>query len=194
VRILILLGLLHLALSAERNSEILGLLLPLFLAGPLARQLPSLRSAATHPQPGAGRAVVGISAIALIAVVGTAAVTSAEPSPSITPAAAVSALQAAKVGRILNAYDFGGYLIRSGIPTFIDGRSDVSGAAFISRYYRAITLSDLDDFVKLLDEYRIGGTLLPPGTSAIAFLDRLPGWHRLYADDLAVVHVRDKAL
>ncbi len=193
VRILILLGLLHLALSAERNSEILGLLAPLFLAAPVARQFPSLRPAAAHPQPGAGRAVMGISAIALIAVVATAAVTSAEPSNRITPAAAVAALQKASVARILNAYDFGGYLIRSGIPTFIDGRSELYGAAFITRYYRAITLSDLDDFVRLLDEYRIGGTLLPPGTSAIAFLDRLPGWHRLYADDLAVVHVRDTA-
>jgi hypothetical protein len=33
-----------------------------------------------------------------------------------------------------------------------------------------------------------------PGTPANAFLDRLPGWRRLYADDVAVVHIRDRKL
>jgi len=31
---------------------------------------------------------------------------------------------------------------------------------------------------------------LPPGTPAIALLDHLPGWTRLYADEYAVVHRR----
>jgi hypothetical protein len=33
-------------------------------------------------------------------------------------------------------------------------------------------------------------TLLQPSTPAIGLLDRLPGWTRLYADNLSVVHVR----
>ena len=56
VRILILLGLMHLALSAERNGEILGLLAPLFLAAPLARQLPALRAAPGNRRPAAAAA------------------------------------------------------------------------------------------------------------------------------------------
>ncbi|VTU19962.1 hypothetical protein [Variovorax sp. RA8] len=52
---------------------------------------------------------------------------------------------------------------------------------------------------KVLNEYAFGGflgehgfgwSLLAPGTSAIAVLDELPGWRRVYADDTAVVHVR----
>ena len=54
-----------------------------------------------------------------------------------------------------------------------------------------MTLADLAGFDRLLDEYAIDATLLAPGTPAIAYLDRLPGWHRLYADDIAVVHVRN---
>jgi hypothetical protein len=53
-----------------------------------------------------------------------------------------------------------------------------------------VTLTDLPDFLHILDEYRIGATLLSPQTPAVAFLDRLPGWQRIYGDDIAVVHVR----
>jgi hypothetical protein len=42
----------------------------------------------------------------------------------------------------------------------------------------------------LLDEYRISATLLAPSTPAVALLDRSPGWQRLYADAVAVVHGR----
>ncbi|MCW2284831.1 hypothetical protein M2323_002815 [Rhodoblastus acidophilus] len=34
-------------------------------------------------------------------------------------------------------------------------------------------------------------TLLQPDAPAIAAFDRLDGWRRLYADEFAVVHVRD---
>jgi hypothetical protein len=32
--------------------------------------------------------------------------------------------------------------------------------------------------------------LLEPGTPAVALLDRLPDWQRVYSDDVAVVHKR----
>jgi len=55
-------------------------------------------------------------------------------------------------------------------------------------------LHDLPDFLKLLDEYRIGATLLSPSTPAVALLDRLPGWERVYADHVAVVHKRSASI
>ena len=58
------------------------------------------------------------------------------------------------------------------------------------RYDRALSLTNIPDFYRLLDEYRIGATLLAPATPAAALLDRSPGWQRLYSDDVAVVHVR----
>jgi hypothetical protein len=90
----------------------------------------------------------------------------------------------------LNDYDFGGYLIFAGVAPFIDGRTDLYGGAFTARHHRAVTLADLPDFIALLDEYEIAATLLSPQTPAAALLDRLPGWRRLHADDVAVVHVR----
>src|SRR5712691_7746984 len=43
------------------------------------------------------------------------------------------------------------------------------------------------------DSTRIAWTLLEPSRPAVWLLDRLPGWRRLYADEVAVVHVRDNA-
>jgi hypothetical protein len=110
---------------------------------------------------------------------------------NITPAAAVDAVVANHIeGPVLNDYGFGGYLIFRGFKVFIDGRADFYGDAFIKRYAEAIALQS-DEFFKLVDQYGIAWTLLPPDRPAVRMLDRLPGWRRLYGDDIAVVHVRD---
>jgi hypothetical protein len=188
VRVVIVLGLLHLAFSAERNAEVFGLLVPLFVAAPLARQFPTLAAEGRRSTPSLAPAV--LVALVVPLTVALAWVSDYRPNPRITPEAAVLALKEANSGPVLNDYDFGGYLVRVGVPTFIDGRTELYGGDFTARYYRAVTLADLKDFLALLDEYRIGATLLTPETPAVALLDTLPGWRRLYADDVAVVHVR----
>jgi hypothetical protein len=128
--------------------------------------------------------------VALAATVAIAAATDLQPTRRITPQAAVAAIRDAAASRVLNDYDFGGFLIFSGVPPFIDGRTELYGSAFTVRQHRAVTLGNLDDFVALLDEYAVAATLLAPTTPAVALLDRLPGWQRRYADDVAVVHIR----
>ena len=44
-----------------------------------------------------------------------------------------------------------------------------------------------------LASYKIDATLLETRTPANAFLDRQPGWKRVYGDDIAVLHVRQTA-
>jgi hypothetical protein len=190
IRILTILGLLHLALSAGRNGELMGLLAPLFLAAPLAAQFPTIRAGDPHPDRGRLALAAVILAALLPATAGIAAITTIRPPPGITPAAALTALRAATPGPIFNAYDFGGYLIANGVPTFIDGRTELFGADFVRRYGNAVSLADPDGLEKLLADYHIAATLLPAGMPAIAWLDRMPGWKRLYADDVAVVHVK----
>ena len=91
-------------------------------------------------------------------------------------------------GPVFNDYAFGGYLIFAGIKPFIDGRY-FYGDAFIKRYFdAAFVLSD--ELPRLLAEYHIAWTLLGAKTPAVVLLDHLPGWRRLYADDIAAVHVR----
>ncbi len=64
------------------------------------------------------------------------------------------------------------------------------GGQFIARYNRDLSMADLPDFLELLDQYKLGRTLLAPDTPAVALLDRLPDWQRAYRDDVAVVHKR----
>lgn len=187
VRALVLIGLLHFALAQMRNADLLAMLAPLYLAAPLGRTFggPAADDAAV-PSRGLNLAAFGI----LVAMSGWALARDIRPAPIITPEAAIARADLAKAERVLNDYGFGGYLIFAGIPTFIDGRGELYGGPFIDRYNRALALIDLGDFLKLLDEYKIGATLLAPNTPAVAMLDRLPEWQRVYGDDVAIVHKR----
>jgi hypothetical protein len=113
---------------------------------------------------------------------------------TVVPAAALDAVQKAGIkGRVLNSYSTGGYLIYRGIPVFIDGRADMYGEQFMKAYVYAMEQRTPGGLEKLLAQYDIGWTLLEPENSTTAVLDRLPGWKRLYADKVAVVHVRTSA-
>lgn len=203
VRLLLLLGLIHLSLKHVRHIELLGLLAPLFLASPLAAQWrqrqqakPQLECAdrclSKLAQP-AGRGAVAVSLAALLALPLWIARSRpiAIPEPT-APQAAIQAAQNAGLsnGRVLNAYQWGGYLIYIGVPPFIDGRSEVYRDAFIKDYVNAVELQTTNGLEKLLDKYKVTWTLLPPGLPAVALLDRLPEWHRVYADKTAVVHAK----
>jgi hypothetical protein len=113
------------------------------------------------------------------------------PPEIFTPAAALRYARTHGItGRVLNDYNFGGYLIFAGVPTFIDGRADMYGDAFVRRWHQAIHATN-DDLAALLAEYDIAWTLLPPEDEAVRMLDLMPGWRRAYADDIAIIHVRD---
>jgi hypothetical protein len=190
VRALVVVGLIHFALAQVRNADLLAMLVPLYLAAPLARQLGArAENDAAGSARGVNLIVLGVMIVATGLVLGR----DIRPAPQNTPAAAVASADLAKAGPVLNDYSFGGYLIFAGIPTFIDGRGELFGGPFIARYNRDISLADLNDFLKLLDQYKFGATLLEPNTPAVALLDRLPDWQRVYSDDVAVVHKRRDA-
>lgn len=189
VRVLVVIGLLHFALAQVRNVDLLAMLAPLYLAAPIARQL-GLQ--ADRSDFAAGRSLqVATLGIAVLAT-SLALARDITPNVRITPQAAVASAGLANA-RVLNDYSFGGYLVFAGIPTFIDGRGELYGGRFLNRYNHALSLADLNDFLKLLDDYKIDATLLEPDTPAIALLDRLPDWKRVYGDDIAVVHKRQPA-
>jgi hypothetical protein len=191
LRILMLLGVLHLSLAQSRHADLLGLLAPLFLARPLARQFVSLAADQVSAPLRIGTWSSVAAGLLFVAVTSLAAARhDMIPAPNITPANAIKSFDGSKAGPILNDYRFGGYLDFVGIPPFIDGRGELYGAAFTMRHDRALRLQNLPDFLRLLDEYRIETTLLAPTTPAVALLDRLPDWKRVYADEIAVVHRR----
>jgi hypothetical protein len=187
VRALVVLGLMHFALAQVRNADLLAMLAPLYLAAPLARQF---SAGAEEEEAGSARGVNLTALGVMIVATGLALVREVHPSPQNTPEAAVANAGLAQAGPVLNDYSFGGYLIFAGIPTFIDGRGELFGGEFVERYNRDVSLADLRDFLRLLDECKFGATLLAPNTPAVALLDRLPDWQRVYSDNVAVVHKR----
>jgi len=136
------------------------------------------------------RAVAAAAIAAAVAATLLSGLRPLRPDARNSPEAAIAAADLAKSGPVLNDYSFGGYLIYKGIAPFIDGRGEIYGAKFIAQYNRAIALADLPGFLVLLDRYHIRTTLLAPDTPAVALLDRLPEWKRIYADEIAVVHER----
>lgn len=93
-------------------------------------------------------------------------------------------------GPVLNSEGFGGYLVFSGIPTFIDGRVELYGEDFLSRYIGA-ERGDESALTALLEQYGITWTLFIPEQGAVGRLDHLRGWRRVYSDDYAVIHTRE---
>jgi hypothetical protein len=191
VRALVVVGLIHFALAQVRNADLLAMLAPLYLAAPLARQL---GARAEEDAAGSARGINLAVIAAMIVATGLVLMREVRPSAQTTPAVAVASAGLAKSGPVLNDYSFGGYLIFAGVPTFIDGRGELFGGPFIARYNRDLSLADLNNFLKLLDQYKFGATLLEPETPAVAMLDRLPEWQRVYSDDVAVVHKRRDAV
>ena len=191
LRIAALLLLVFLALRHARHVELVGFLAPLFLARGLAEAL-AARGALGSASPFPARAVAGVGVACLLAVLGTAAFTRFQPAREITPSAALAAFgPAGPPGKVLNDYDFGGYLIAKGVPTFIDGRSDLFGDPFLAGYIKGVMVPEKPEtLAAYLEEHEIAWTLLPPARRAVKLLDELPGWQRLYGDDVAVVHVR----
>lgn len=202
VRLAVVLGLVHLALKHVRYVELVGLLAPLYLAGPFAAQWQQRKQGVQQAERIdricrllAGRAstpaMLAALLVAVLATVWNAKLRPIEPPESVAPLRAVEAVRKAGVhGNVLNSYSSGGYLIYLGIPVFIDGRADMYGEKHVKQYIEALELRSSDGLQVLLDQYRIGWTLLEPKNSAVALLDHLPGWRRIYADETAVVHAR----
>ncbi len=191
LRILLLLGLIHMALAQARAGEILALLAPLVLAAPLARQI----GGAEVPDSDAPALPRGLlfAGVAITLLTGTLAFASMhrfEPNTRNSPVAAVAALKKLNLERVLNDYDFGGYLIASGVAPFIDGRTELYGEKFFVDHNAASGLMEPENLFRLLEEYKIEATLMRTQSAATKLLDHIDGWQKVYADDIATIHLR----
>jgi hypothetical protein len=199
-RVLILVGLCHMALAHTRHADLLGLVGPLAVAGSLGPQLAARirsappsgisRAAARLAEPAAAPALALTLAVALTLCLPLLRHPIARTEDRVTPAAALAAAGRLRLaGHVFNSEGFGGYLVFRGIPTFIDGRIELFGNAFLARYLDAASGNSriLGD---LLARWHVHWALLEPQQGAVACLDRLPGWRRAYSDARAVIFVR----
>lgn len=193
VRLMLLVGLIHLALAHSRHQLLLAIVGPLVLARPLALAIGASEEIASSARVAWGErfapALAATFAIGLVAW--RLAVPIERVDGPVSPIAAVAAVpEALRAEPVLNEYGFGGYLIWAGIRPFVDGRIDMYGDALMSEY-EAATRSTGPALERLIDRYRIAWSIVPPGDAVAGALDRMPGWRRIYADRHAVVYARD---
>lgn len=91
-------------------------------------------------------------------------------------------------GALLNAYEWGGYLIWKlypGVRVFVDGRADVYGDAFLDEYRKTYGVGD--DWKAALDRWQIKTVIVPQGTPLAMALRPDHGWMPIYQDSQALV-------
>ena len=238
LRLVVLIGLLHLSLAHARHEMLLAIVAPMLLARPIADALgaPARRDAPVavpspplrgedkgegrfsladawgsftpphpNPLPASGaresapderRQVPPATALAglVAAVLALSVVRLFLPAPASPPYASTRAALAAlpgdlKTKPVLNGYAFGGYLIFEGVKPYVDGRADLFGDEFLADYAR-IARGEHAALETVLARENIAWTMFAPGQGAVAAMDAAPGWRRVYADRLVVVHAR----
>lgn len=104
------------------------------------------------------------------------------------PTGAVSWLQQnPQQGHVLNAFDWGGYLIWNlpSVPVYIDTRADVFEESGVLRQYVDVTAFRAP--IESIDHGRIGYVLMPSQEPLVVMLKRSPDWFVVYEDRTATI-------
>ena len=196
-----------LALGAARFSLIAGPLIVVAIAPAMAGSARSWlgvghrlaasagsldRSPTAGPSAGATRIATG-AALVLAVVIGMAGLVQIAPArqdaqlAAAFPVAGVRWLLDQRChGRILNAYDWGGYLTAAWtdpVATYGSSPSDLVETEISLEQVRT-------DVRAWLDGHEVDLVLMPAGGPLDRWLDEATGWTAIYRDDLATVHVR----
>jgi hypothetical protein len=179
-----------LAAMAARYSRFLTLFAVVTVivsASPLARRLGAMGERPAVPRGWAAATIAaGIVAVGVLA--GSLA---HRPSAASTPQAALAAARASGLsGPVYNSYDFGGFLIAEGVPTFIDGRTDqLFLGGFMAGLYEAIMNKDGAAFQAQLSRHGVTWAIVRQGTPEGPLLAQA-GWREIHRDPVALVLVR----
>jgi hypothetical protein len=199
-RLVVFVMILFVGLSYQRGLVMLFMLAPIILARPFAVSArflaPQVREAATTPDPvlqflqkrpvAVPAVCLGLAALATVVPWWRGDIA---PPRSIAPAAAIDFVRRNNItGNVFNDYNFGGFLLFSNIPTFVDGRALPFGDEFLHQYFEAIL--DSTKAFRLLDDYKISWVILLPSRPLVAAMVRSPAWEKVYTDDTSVVFVR----
>ena len=190
-RSLISLGLLYMAFQHQRHQIVFAIAAPLVLAPCLStsavRIPPDDRARRIASMAGAG----ALAALLVLAAFRLFVPTVRSDGP-VAPIAALAHVPSdVRARHVLNDYSFGGYLVFAGVRPFVDSRAELYGDTFLRRYAQIIA-PDPVVLRQTLQHFDIRWTILGRNSPVAGEMDSLAGWHRSYADDVAVVHIRDK--
>jgi hypothetical protein len=202
-RLVLLLGFVYMMLQHARHADVLAIAGPLGVAASLGARLKELtatptpsrltRWAARLARPPTLPATALSLALAAAFAVPIILHPIVRGDDAATPGTALAAARRMGLsGPVFNSEGFGGYLIFRGVPTFIDGRIEMYGDAFLAKDFQA-QFGDEKVLKTILARYHIAWALLQPDDGAVHALASLPGWRRVYADKYAVVYRRTAA-
>jgi hypothetical protein len=188
-RILIIALLTYMMVKHARFTLVFGFIAFFVAASPLVARFRQLGPEGLS----VGQNLARLGVIAGVALVGFL---SFSPTPVTNPKTTpTEALKAARSAGLLgqpvyNSYNFGGYLISHGVPTFIDGRSD---QLFLNGFFLAYEASRQDKdpahLMRYIAPHNVTWAIvLPASPEAQRFKDA--GWRELFADDRGMVYVR----
>ena len=184
-RLLLLLGLVHLSLAHARHSLLFGITGALILAEPVGRAFGDVQRAERRPI-GRGLCWAGVGLMVLLRLVSPVGISDSRA----MPVSALAQLPAdVSRARVLNSYQFGGYLALVGLHPFIDGRLELFGDSFVTEFL-AMAQPDGERLREGLAHYGIEWAILAREDPLVAGFDHLTGWKRNFSDGTAVVFVR----
>ncbi|MGL4240564.1 MAG: hypothetical protein ACRCTI_05565 [Beijerinckiaceae bacterium] len=132
---------------------------------------------------------IGCTAAFAASLVGTE---SARPPETAAPVAALASVPLElRAQPVYNSYDYGGFLVLNGIPTFIDGRTDqLFIKNFMARFHGYLKNGDNKAFLAFIESYKPRWALVQAGKDDGKALEQSPDWKEIYADSEAKVFVR----
>ncbi len=193
LRLLMLMGLLHLALHHARHQMLFGVAGTLLFAGPLGAALGRLNPVRAT---GAAKPALALALSLALAFAATAfrlAQPIAREDVFTSPSAAFAHVPASLAATpVFNEYNFGGFLIFHGVRPFIDGRADMYGDKFLAEYVELIH-PNRERVVQTLEQRGIQWVFVDAASPIWAVMETLPGWRLLFADKVAAVYSRTAA-
>ncbi|MFL6733300.1 MAG: hypothetical protein ACJ8EY_01240 [Sphingomicrobium sp.] len=198
LRLLVILGMLHLALAHIRHQALFAIIAALVAAPGISRRWiegkPERNDLLTDLGVKRGHKwlAICVATVALLTVSAARLVFPVSlPESDVNPVTAFNHIPPElRKQPVLNEYSLGGPLILRGIKVFMDGRTDVYGDAHFLNYV-AISHGDPNAFALADRRWHFCWSIFPPGSMlALRHLNRSREWRRIYADKYAVIHVR----
>jgi hypothetical protein len=201
-RLILFVGLVHMALQHVRQEAVLAALAPLLLAEPFGRALNPAREGPRLTPPVGWKPdwripSVPVGVVLAVLAVGVVGARLAIPlvrrdNPNVPVTAIAHVPPQLMSQHVFNEYAFGGYLIFKGVKVYVDGRADMYGDAFVQQYL-AIAGGAQPDVDKAFKRWNITWAIVSPRDGLVHVLDAKPGWRRLYSDGYAVLFAQDAA-